>query len=190
MRSSAYYSAMKREIEEGEIVSDTESEDSAADTLMLLSRVGQPTQTTPSSSSGDDVVGRVFECKSCNRKFSSFQALGGHRAGHKKPRPSPDGPLERLPPKAKMHECSICGQEFALGQALGGHMRRHRAALAGSGGDEKKQPTTPDDQYSVAAVVKKSGGSKMRGLLGLDLNLTPAENALKWTANYVRCEGA
>lgn len=29
----------------------------------------------------------VYECKTCNRAFPSFQALGGHRASHKKPKP-------------------------------------------------------------------------------------------------------
>lgn len=28
----------------------------------------------------------VYECKTCNRTFPSFQALGGHRASHKKPK--------------------------------------------------------------------------------------------------------
>ncbi|XP_004251369.1 zinc finger protein ZAT5 [Solanum lycopersicum] len=28
----------------------------------------------------------VYECKTCNRTFNSFQALGGHRASHKKPK--------------------------------------------------------------------------------------------------------
>ncbi|KAF0934601.1 hypothetical protein E2562_025686 [Oryza meyeriana var. granulata] len=28
----------------------------------------------------------VYECKTCNKCFSTFQALGGHRASHKKPR--------------------------------------------------------------------------------------------------------
>lgn len=28
----------------------------------------------------------VYECKTCNRSFPSFQALGGHRASHKKPK--------------------------------------------------------------------------------------------------------
>ncbi|KAL6907467.1 hypothetical protein ACP4OV_002506 [Aristida adscensionis] len=68
---------------------------------------------------------RVFECKTCNRQFPSFQALGGHRASHKKPRMADDAAAE--PPKPKVHGCSICGLEFAIGQALGGHMRRHRA---------------------------------------------------------------
>jgi hypothetical protein len=69
---------------------------------------------------------RVFECKTCNRQFPSFQALGGHRASHKKPRLAEGAE----PPKPKVHGCSICGLEFAVGQALGGHMRRHRAVAA------------------------------------------------------------
>lgn len=28
----------------------------------------------------------VYECKTCNKTFPSFQALGGHRASHKKPK--------------------------------------------------------------------------------------------------------
>ncbi|KAB2038530.1 hypothetical protein ES319_D03G151800v1 [Gossypium barbadense] len=92
-----------------------------ANCLMLLSRVGET----------DQVAGRVFACKTCDKKFSSFQALGGHRASHKKPKLTV-GDNEELavsPKKPKTHECSICGLEFAIGQAPGGHMRRHRAAL-------------------------------------------------------------
>lgn len=72
-----------------------------------------------------------FECRTCGRRFSTFQALGGHRTSHKRPRVHPDG-LELLlgahPGKAAtpVHRCATCCQVFATGQALGGHMRRHR----------------------------------------------------------------
>jgi C2H2-type zinc finger len=72
---------------------------------------------------------RVFECKTCKRQFPSFQALGGHRASHKKPKTGSDDCAEQAGSaftKPKLHECSICGLEFNIGQALGGHMRRHR----------------------------------------------------------------
>ncbi|KAA8539243.1 hypothetical protein F0562_025935 [Nyssa sinensis] len=40
---------------------------------------------TPSNGNGK--VGMyVYQCKTCSRTFSSFQALGGHRASHKKPK--------------------------------------------------------------------------------------------------------
>nr|AEY76110.1 Cys2/His2-type zinc finger protein [Chrysanthemum x morifolium] len=139
---------------------------SMANYLMLLSR-----GNTNMDSYQDDSVSRVFECKTCNRQFPSFQALGGHRASHKKPR-LVDGDMTShhhdtaLLIKPKTHKCSICGVEFAIGQALGGHMRRHRAA------------TTTENHASLpldlsTPVVKKVNS---RRVFSLDLNLTPLEN--------------
>ncbi|OVA18297.1 zinc finger protein [Macleaya cordata] len=88
---------------------------------------------------------RIFECQTCKRQFPSFQALGGHRASHKKPRlmigggggGGEDSKLDETQIMKNLdfsmkssitHECTICGQEFTIGQALGGHMRRHRNA--------------------------------------------------------------
>ncbi|CAD5180285.1 unnamed protein product [Musa acuminata subsp. malaccensis] len=51
------------------------------DILMLLSRGGAGGGVGESEKSS---AGRVFECKTCSRRFPSFQALGGHRASHKK----------------------------------------------------------------------------------------------------------
>ncbi|KAL8260422.1 hypothetical protein R6Q59_028375 [Mikania micrantha] len=117
-----------------------------ANCLMLLSQVDQS--------------GRVFSCKTCNKEFKSFQALGGHRASHKRPKTT-DGDKPQVPMKPKTHECSVCGLEFPIGQALGGHMRRHR-----DGGEVK------------------SGQLEGKRGLGMDLNLTPVENDLKlWRAS-------
>ncbi|KAK3005323.1 hypothetical protein RJ639_015655 [Escallonia herrerae] len=122
--------------------------------MMLLSRVGKAA-TTPS-------LGRLFECKTCNRQFQSFQALGGHRASHKKPRLMALDLLLQVdsPAKPKTHECSICGLEFAIGQALGGHMRRHRSAATAA--------------MSEPSPVLKRSGSRKR-VLCLDLSLKPYE---------------
>ncbi|KAJ8636894.1 hypothetical protein MRB53_011161 [Persea americana] len=127
-----------------------------ANYLMLLSRGHSDggKQVAPVAQLSD----RVFECKTCNRQFSSFQALGGHRASHKRPRTIDDHCKESSPVKPKVHECSICGSEFAIGQALGGHMRRHRNTIEG---------------FSVVPVVKKSENKKMGCL---DLNFPPSEN--------------
>lgn len=110
---------------------------------------------------GGATLNRVFECKTCSRRFTSFQALGGHRASHKKPRL--EGTKDH-PEKPKTHECSICGVEFAIGQALGGHMRRHRVANK----DEQNIQPLP-----TSLSPNTNNG---RRTLWVDLNLTPLEN--------------
>ncbi|OIW01650.1 hypothetical protein TanjilG_18221 [Lupinus angustifolius] len=115
-----------------------------------------------------------FECKTCNRKFSSFQALGGHSASHKKQKLNVDQELMKQETmKPKMHECTICGQEFTMGQALGGHMRRHRSATT----NEKGFSSIKHDVVKVP-VLKRSNSKRVM-CLDLDLNLTPLENDLK-----------
>ncbi|KAE8689766.1 Zinc finger protein ZAT11 [Hibiscus syriacus] len=124
--------------------------------LMLLS---QGLQTRPKVSEG-------FECKTCHRCFPSFQALGGHRASHKRPKLAGDKPNEILSLSStnpKTHECSICGQEFSRGQALGGHMRRHRVSV--------NESFSPFPLVSMVPVLKRSNSSKR--VVCLDLNLSP-----------------
>ncbi|XP_047045527.1 zinc finger protein ZAT12-like [Lolium rigidum] len=128
--------------------------------LLLVSReqamqMAMP-MPVPVALRGDRSPERAFVCKTCGRVFQSFQALGGHRASHKKPL------LDGDDLKPKLHGCSVCGLEFAIGQALGGHMRRHRAM----GG-----------VMAPLAVIKKPrgvavGAGNKRGLW-LDLNHPP-----------------
>ncbi|CAL9763216.1 unnamed protein product [Musa acuminata subsp. burmannicoides] len=97
--------------------------------------------------SSESPPARVFECKTCSRQFPSFQALGGHRASHKKPKLAEDGRGHGEAAKPRVHECAICGLEFAIGQALGGHMRRHRAAT---------------DAFAQGSPERKAGEEKKR----------------------------
>ncbi|KAL4326870.1 hypothetical protein AHAS_Ahas13G0043300 [Arachis hypogaea] len=46
--------------------------------LMLLTKVGE------TKTNNNPLKGGGFKCKTCHRRFLSFQALGGHRASHKK----------------------------------------------------------------------------------------------------------
>lgn len=141
--------------------------------LMLLSHQ-QPFKAMKPSV----VAANVFECKTCNRQFSSFQALGGHRASHKKLKLVADvgGDQDHDYKKLgvnKKHECSICGMVFSMGQALGGHMRRHRAAIDDVG-FSSLLPVSVD-----RAVMQLKRSNSIKAGSWLDLNLTPLENDLK-----------
>ncbi|XP_077242971.1 zinc finger protein ZAT2-like [Tasmannia lanceolata] len=92
----------------------------------------------------------MFQCKGCKKLFTSHQALGGHRASHKKVKgcfaaklddlefsimsktnifpfdnPTRDALIIPSKTESKVHECSICHRIFGSGQALGGHKRCH-----------------------------------------------------------------
>ncbi|KAE8717252.1 tankyrase-2-like [Hibiscus syriacus] len=67
----------------------TAEDEDMANCLILLAR-GQTRKSPPqpvSFATSKTVSGvYVHQCKTCNRCFPSFQALGGHRASHKKPK--------------------------------------------------------------------------------------------------------
>lgn len=177
---------------------DFDSITTMANCLMLLSQGRNFDSIITTTTTGTSPNHRVFECKTCNRQFPSFQALGGHRASHKKPKLGGDLTLQTQSPaspaKPKTHECSICGLEFAIGQALGGHMRRHRSSASStsttttSANDNSHHNNGSSPVSSASAsppldsAVKKANDvvdhdrDDIRKIWGLDLNLTPFEN--------------
>ncbi|KAL0805412.1 hypothetical protein Bca101_097903 [Brassica carinata] len=133
--------------------------------LMMLSQSFVVKQIEVKQSTRTRTNDNQFECKTCNRKFDSFQALGGHRASHKKPKLSIDQEqVKHRNNENAAHKCSTCGQMFGTGQALGGHMRKHR---------ESMRTEQPVDSSTVYPVLNRCNSSKC-----LDLNLTPLENDL------------
>ncbi|KAF2552300.1 hypothetical protein F2Q68_00035087 [Brassica cretica] len=79
-----------------------------------------------------------YKCSVCDKSFSSYQALGGHKASHRKnlSHAHSAGGDEQSTSSAtttsavttgsgKSHVCSICHKSFPSGQALGGHKRCH-----------------------------------------------------------------
>ncbi|KAI3871117.1 hypothetical protein MKW98_015017 [Papaver atlanticum] len=182
-----------------------ETEDSIevtmAKCLMLLSRdkreidyqsVIDQQQTRTATGTQD----RVYECKTCNKQFPSFQALGGHRASHKTRRVmdlySSDNRSvnynQKQANRVKIYRCSICGLKFAAGQALGGHMRRHRddmiesSTTIGLSSSLSSDITTAANHQKVVpqvSVLKRSNSRRVLSLnfdIDLSLSLDPLDN--------------
>ena len=76
----------------------------------------------------------MYTCNVCQKKFESFQALGGHMVAHNNQERNhlstsmADGGVQEFP-LTKLHRCRLCGVEFPDGRQLGGHMRKHKVEL-------------------------------------------------------------
>lgn len=78
-----------------------------------------------------------FKCETCKKGFRSYQALGGHRASHKKIKIHEEheegngsgcGEDNRSVGK-RIFKCPFCDKVFDSGQALGGHKKVHFSYL-------------------------------------------------------------
>ncbi|KAM2695647.1 hypothetical protein EV1_040123 [Malus domestica] len=101
---------------------------------------------------------RKYKCETCNKVFKSYQALGGHRASHKKIKASNLNPIyepeleqENLNAagnsssvaERKIHECPVCFRVFSSGQALGGHKRSHVMTGSAAAAASNSSPPFP-----------------------------------------------
>ncbi|KAL8030077.1 hypothetical protein ABFX02_14G264600 [Erythranthe guttata] len=113
-----------------------------------ITRVVPPPPMTMTAVSADPSSKSVYKCSVCGKGFGSYQALGGHKASHRKlggggggggdDRNSTHSATTTTSATAsgggaRTHECSICHKRFPTGQALGGHKRCHYEGGAPSG---------------------------------------------------------
>ncbi|KAJ0235450.1 Zinc finger protein ZAT10 [Hirschfeldia incana] len=107
--------------------------------LMLLARDGnRQLLPFPPTTVVAEKPSLSYKCSECDKSFSSYQALGGHKASHRKnmSQIQSGGGDDQSTSTAtttsavttgsgKSHVCSICHKSFPSGQALGGHKRCH-----------------------------------------------------------------
>ncbi|XP_048227480.1 zinc finger protein ZAT4 [Ricinus communis] len=123
-----------------------------------------------------------YRCETCKKVFKSYQALGGHRASHKKLKlhsPIQERELETENNNnnaatsgsvsvKKIHECPYCFRVFSSGQALGGHKRSHVV----TGIATAAAATTTTRAIATATPARSSIATKVEDNLNLiDLNL-------------------
>ncbi|XP_031130001.1 zinc finger protein ZAT6-like [Ipomoea triloba] len=132
---------------------------------------------------------QLYKCSVCNKCFHSYQALGGHKASHRKlnsatasddnNNPSPSNSAAGgggashssvLNPTGRAHECNICHKSFPTGQALGGHKRRHYEGNLGGSAANRDGGSAP----SGSAVTSSEGGVSSHAPRPFDLNLLPS----------------
>ncbi|GKB59002.1 zinc finger C2H2-type/integrase DNA-binding domain-containing protein [Tanacetum coccineum] len=135
-----------------------------------------------------------FRCTTCNKCFSSHQALGGHRSSHNKAANkiiSDDHFVgENVAKEAEfagdvinisnsavshVHQCKICDKVFPTGQALGGHKRCHW-----TGYSEAAQAHVQAQAQAISSQITSTGEAAStqtesgRIVLDFDLNEVPA----------------
>ncbi|KAG6466135.1 hypothetical protein ZIOFF_076086 [Zingiber officinale] len=103
----------------------------------------------------------------CGKVFSSYQALGGHKASHIRKFPAEyraaasAAVVTGAADQNKPHACSLCSKSFATGPALGGHMRAHY--------ERKRRQAAAENRPMAGPSSSLTECSTAMGLL-IDLN--------------------
>ncbi|TKY51029.1 Zinc finger protein ZAT10 [Spatholobus suberectus] len=150
--------------------------------LIMLAQSGNNRNSNTESSSSQSLshkeasppVKPAHTCSICNKAFPSYQALGGHKASHRKSSSEAtatasaaaaanDSVSASTVAGGRMHECSICHKSFPTGQALGGHKRCHY--------DGGNNHSNANHSSGVTSSDGGGGAAYSHALRGFDLNL-------------------
>ncbi|KAF5743989.1 zinc finger protein ZAT10 [Tripterygium wilfordii] len=129
-----------------------------------------------------------YKCTVCGKAFPSYQALGGHKASHRKSSSGVDNSNNDHPSSStttvtaassgRAHECSICHKSFPTGQALGGHKRCHY--------DGSNSNNNNNNNGSVVTSSSSQGLSQhQHQQRGFDLNLPALEMESAWEGHVI-----
>ncbi|XP_010552999.1 PREDICTED: zinc finger protein ZAT5 [Tarenaya hassleriana] len=167
-------------------------------------------RTPPSSTSSQAGLGLglglegVYQCKTCDRSFPSFQALGGHRASHKKPKTGPNAGRDLNSGEKKFafavgenreSDQSVLGRFLSL-QVTSSSSKKtdktHECSICKAefssgqalGGHMRRHRSIPTATANAAVGESESSpdrisreeSKRQRNFLGLDLNLPAPED--------------
>ncbi|KAL2318466.1 hypothetical protein Fmac_032342 [Flemingia macrophylla] len=133
--------------------------------LIMLARGNTATTTAVNrrETSPPPASKMTYRCSVCEKGFPSYQALGGHKASHRKHLPgggedqptstsSAASSVNTAGGGSRTHECSICHKTFPTGQALGGHKRCHYEGNGSGNGNTNSAVTASEGVGSTHTV--------------------------------------
>ncbi|EOA21280.1 hypothetical protein CARUB_v10001633mg [Capsella rubella] len=176
-RSSLVEAREEEAAGEVEFQGATDEDEDMANCLMLLSqghkakssgdhKLGFFSNKKPVASLGLGLDG-VYQCKTCDKSFHSFQALGGHRASHKKPKLGASVVFKCEEKKT----ASVSAVETVEAGAVGSFLSLQ---VTSSDGNKKPEKT---HECSICKAEFSSGqalGGHMRRHRGLTVNANAA----------------
>ncbi|XWS71555.1 hypothetical protein CRYUN_Cryun03dG0147800 [Craigia yunnanensis] len=220
------YNSISSSTTSDEIYESTEEEEDMANCLIMLAQSDGPKRSTEEKLIKIEKFGTrkliseiatttnkagfyVYECKTCNRSFPSFQALGGHRASHKKPKAAMAEEKKPLVLAVKDHdveenpfnkESPVLALQVSNNKACHGSKGKiHECSICGSeftsgqalGGHMRRHraaaaAAAASNQAAMIVdttntTIDSSNGDdiKPRNILSLDLNLPAPEDDLR-----------
>ncbi|KAH7854902.1 hypothetical protein Vadar_018881 [Vaccinium darrowii] len=187
----------------GEVYTDrssVEDEEDMANCLILLAQGHHHGQTQKTRDQRPLVPTTYYQCKTCDRCFPSFQALGGHRASHNKPNKA-NGDQEKIKPSTTTtltqedqdQENSTTSTTLSLqivsnsrvsppSSTSNAKSRVHECSTCGAefssgqalGGHMRRHRSVPMATSSTGGDLDTREVKKSRNVLALDLNQLPA----------------